>query len=257
MNSDRIAVVSSLAIQKANYATDLLSVAFKVKYVGAQASGKVAVDAATGNLAFTHGVLSSEVADTTVVASTGVIVVSSLNLGTVIDTINASANWKAVLVGGLRSDDATNTLVTMGATQAKYTYGLAICFDAAVAPTPISLAISQKGWEALKGSDGNVFSVDETDYIHSLIYWRQKNTFASGTSLIDVYEVDRATARETKIYEEASAATTVVGSHDFSTYGNGYGLCAAKGCDLIVRMTGSAYTTGYLEVFGASRKFGY
>lgn len=41
MNSDRIAIVNALAIQKANYQADYADVALVVRYIGSEASGIV------------------------------------------------------------------------------------------------------------------------------------------------------------------------------------------------------------------------
>jgi len=258
MNSDRIAIVNALAIQKAQYATDQISPAMVIRYIGPNASGKITV-AADGNLEFVTGAVGAEAADTDVVAATGIIDVSGATMNTfgeVVDIINASGTWQALLIGALRTDSSDNVLVAQAVAQAKSNYGVKVYFDSGIA-IPISLNISAKAWEVQKGVDGNPWSPDELDYINSLIYWRQLNTFDSGVSNINVYEVDKATNRETLIYTEPTAATTVVGTRDFSAIGNGWGLCAAKGCDLVVRMLGADHTTGYLGINGASRKFGY
>ena len=257
MNADRISIINALAIQKAQYAADLQSVAIVIRYVGAQASGTVEINAA-GELLFKHGALGAEAADTTV-STDGTIAVAGAaenTFGEVVDVINSSANWNAKLVGALRGDSSNNTLVQQAATQAKRDYGAAFYFDDAAA-IPISLNISAMAWERQKGADGNPWSPDESDYINSLIFWRQVNTFAAGTSEMLVYEVDRATNRETLLWRENTGATTVITTRDFSTIGNGWGICASKGCELVVRMLGDTHLVGNLMVIGASRKFGY
>ena len=264
MNSDRVTIVNALATQKALYAADDQDVCLVVKYVGAQASGTVQVVAAAEMLLFKHGVLAEEIADTTIQigATPGSIDVSDAagnTLGEVVDHINASANWEAKLVDALRADipNASGTsLLVMAATQAKTTAGVQLVWDTSV-DFNITRCISAVAWEVQKGADGNPWSPDETDYINSLIEWNQLSTYATGTTTMQVYEVDRDTNRETLIISRTAAATTVIGNKDWSSVGNGWGICAAKGCDIVLRQNGSTAGTGYLEVVGASRKFGY
>jgi len=257
MNSDRIAIVNALAIQKAGYAADDQDIALQVRYIGSEASGKVEVNAG-GDLVFTHGDLASEAADTTV-STDGTIDVSGASentFGEVVDAINASANWEARLIGALRADSSNDTLLAMASTQANTAAGIALYWDTSVALT-LTQAVSGKFWEAQKTTDGAVFDVNEDNYINSVCEIYYNNTYGSGTSLIQIYEVDRATSRETIIYQETGAATTVTGTIDLTDIGNAWGLCAAKGCDLVVRLIGSAACTGFFRVIGTSRKFGY
>jgi hypothetical protein len=264
MNSDRIAIVSALATQKALYAADDQDVAIVVKYVGAQVSGTIQVAAAAEMLLFKHGALGAEIADVAIQigATPGSIDVSNAagnTLGEVVDHINASGNWEAKLVDALRADvpnAAGTSFLIMAATQAKTTAGVKLVWDTSV-DFNLTKCISAVAFEVQKGADGNPWSPDETDYINSLISWEQLSTYGAGTTAMQIYEVDRATKRETLLIQKAAAATTVVGTKDYSAVGNGWGLCAAKGCDLVVRQNGSAAGTGHLEVVGASRKFGY
>lgn len=118
-----------------------------VKYVGTSQSGLVAVDAATGDLTFTSGVLGAEVADTSFECPIagglgGVIDVSDPacdSFGEVINTINGnctgcnSSNWRAVVVDALFADTSVNTLITLSATAAGRPAGLALLKDTTVA----------------------------------------------------------------------------------------------------------------------------
>jgi len=264
MNADRISIVNALAIQKALYAADDQDVAIVVKYVGAQDSGTVQVAAAAEMLLFKHGALGAEIADTTIQigATPGSIDVSNAagdTLGEVVDHINSSANWEAKLVDALRADvpnAAGTSFLVMAATAAKTTAGVQLLWDTSV-DFNLTRCISAVAFEVQKKADGNPWSPDESDYINGLISWEQLSTYVAGTTAMQVYEVDRATNRETLLISKAAAATTVVGTKDYSAVGNGWGICAAKGCDLVVRQDGSAEGTGHLEVLGTSRKFGY
>lgn len=264
MNSDRIAIVNALATQKALYAADDGDVAIVVKYIGAQASGTVQVAAAAGMLLFKHGVLASEIADTTIQigAVAGTIDVSNAagnTLGEVVDHINASANWEAKLVDALRADvpnAAGTSFLVMAATAAKTTAGVQLVWDTSV-DYNLTKRISAVAFETQKGADGNPWSPNELDFINSVIAWTQVSTYGSGTTTMKVYEVDPASNRETLILSLAAGATTVITTKDFSTIGNGMGICGSKGCALVVRQDGSAAGTGSLMIIGVSRKFGY
>lgn len=95
-----------------------------VKYIGAQASGTVTVSATDSDMTFKHGVLASEAVDATIDTGgddEGVLDVSDITntMGALVDTINASTNWDAMLIGCRREDIAVDCLETMSATQAK------------------------------------------------------------------------------------------------------------------------------------------
>lgn len=78
------------------------------------------------------------------------------------------------------------------------------------------------------------------------------NTYASGTSKIQVYEIDEVAKSETKIYEIAGGATTVEQVLGFVTNGRGSIGSSKVGNHLIVRLIGSAACTGQLQVVGAT-----
>lgn len=182
-----------------------------VRYIGSQASATVEVAATTGDITFKHGDLSSEVVDTTIDSGgddPGVIDVSDSNadtMGEVVDLINASANWEAYLVDCLRADDSKTLLITRSATQAHKGItpeGVRLFKDTSQNDTfDISVAIMNRFFP-------NGFSRAENKICH--VYGIVSvNTFASGTNLIQVYEINPVTLTETKVYERAGAATTV------------------------------------------------
>ena len=261
MNADRIMIVSALAIQKPLYAVDDTDIGLVVKYVGSEDSATVTV--ASGDITFQHGDLASEAVDATIDSGTddeGVIDVSDANantFGEVVGLINASPNWEAKVVDALNAElTTTASLLARGETTIVPNQVLPLYKDTSDGLDLVK-NISAMAYEVLKGADGNPWSVDEADYINSLFEWFQLNTFASEASTMTVYERDPATLRETLLLTLAGAATTVVGNRDFTSAGNGWGLMGAKGCELLVKMTGVTYCTGSLLVFGGSRKFGY
>ena len=134
-------VIGSYPVGHLNASTTAGSVAMIVKYVGtAQASGRVTV-AAGGDLTFEVGASGSETGDTTVECPlsapyAGVFTVANAScdtLGEVVDLLNASHNWRAVLIDGMRGDSSNNTIATIGATAATGADGLALYFDVPVA----------------------------------------------------------------------------------------------------------------------------
>lgn len=120
------------------------SVAMLIKYIGtaaASATTDVAV-AAGGDMTFrVAGVASTTVNSGAVCGA----VVGTLDLSTpaatcdtfgeVVDVINATSDWRAVLVGALRSDSPDNTITTFAVASAMRADGLPLYFDSAVSLT--------------------------------------------------------------------------------------------------------------------------
>ena len=128
-----------------NIASDTAgSVAMLIKYVGTtvgSATTDVAV-AANGDMTFrVAGVASTTVNSAAVCGATaGTIDLSTPagscdTLGEVVDVINATSDWRAVLVGALRSDSSDNTLTTFAVAAAQKAEGIALYFDSAVSLT--------------------------------------------------------------------------------------------------------------------------
>jgi hypothetical protein len=120
------------------------SVAMLIKYVGAAAASAttdVAV-AAGGDMTFrVAGVASTTVNSAAVCGATaGTLDLSTPaatcdTLGEVVDVINATSDWRAVLVGALRTDSSDNTLTTFAVAAAMRADGIAVYFDSAVSLT--------------------------------------------------------------------------------------------------------------------------
>lgn len=230
--------------------TDDIDVGLIVKYIGSQPSFTVTVSSA-GDITFKHGVSGAEAADTTIqIGSTaGTIDVSDAAGNTfaeVVDHINGSGNWQAYLVDVLRadsSDASTGSLLAMSETRGARGEKLPLYKD-----TSKVLNIS-----ARIGSRTNVGGSEEKSAAE-IYQIMSKNTFASGTNLIQVYEIDEAAKTATKVYELAGAATTVVDTKSFVVNGRGSLATSAEGKHLLVRMIGSAACTGYLNVIAAVAK---
>lgn len=120
------------------------SVAMLIKYIGTaapSATTDVAV-AAGGDMTFrVAGVASTTVNSAAVCGA----VVGTLDLSTpagtcdtlgeVVDVINATSDWRAVLVGALRTDSSDNTITTFAVAAAMRAEGVPLYFDSAVSLT--------------------------------------------------------------------------------------------------------------------------
>ncbi len=248
---DRIAQAVMVGAQ----VVDDNDVALVVKYIGTQASGKVQIDS-SGNFVFIHGAVGAEVADTTIGAPTlnGTITVSDATadtFGEVVDLINASANWVAYIRDVLRADSSnasTGSLVTMASTAAKVSGGVPIYKKTS---KTLNLSVALRGApvdaDFTKDSAGRVsFPLREKGKWTELMKVISNNTFASGTSKIQVYRINRLTGAAVKIAEQAGGATTVDQTVDKSD-GNGRGLACLSDEYLLVRMIGSGFLTGFLS----------
>lgn len=225
-------------------------VALIVKYVGAQPSYTVTVSAA-GDITFKHGVSGSEAVDSTIQIGSGAGIIDVSNaagntFAEVVDHINGSTNWEAYLVDALRSDSSdasTGSLLEMTETRKAKGQELSLVKD-----TSKVLNISARIGSRVNLGGTEEISAAEIYQINS------KNTFGSGTNLIQVYEIDEVAKTETKIYELAGGATTATDAKTFVVNGRGSLAVSKVGKHLLVRMIGSAACTGYLNPIAAVAK---
>lgn len=227
--------------------TDDVDVGLKIKYVGTQKSATVEVNA-SGLILLKHGVAGSEAADTTIQigATPGTIDVSDASGNTfaeVIDHINGSANWEAYLVGALRADSSnasTGSLLARSATTISPNVDLPLYKDTSKV---LNLAVRIGKRSAVSGSEER--AACEIYSITSL------NTFASGTNLIKIYEINEVEKTETLVYSLAGGATTAENTKTFVNNGRGSLGVSKVGNHLLVKMVGSAACTGSIQVVGA------
>ena len=217
-----------------------------IKYIGTAASGLVEVTAG-GEIGFKVGALSSEAADVSVVASTGIIDTngaSSNTMGEVVDIINASPNWSAKLLGALRTDSADDTLLVRAEAACSSTTGSLIYWDtsACLHQSVVASEILRKGPVSEVAANINM---SDANVVHSVKAIVAKNTFGSGTSIISVYD------GETKIWEFAGGDTTVEQKSEY--YPDK--ISATPGNKLLVRLVGSVACTGTLGAFFESLNF--
>lgn len=230
--------------------TDDVDTGLKVRYVGAQASASVEVSSA-GDITFKHGPVGTLVVDTSIDSGgndPGVIDVSDANANTygeVVDLINASANWEAYLVGALRADDAnasTGSLLEKTAEVLVPKQTEASLYKDTSKVLNIAVRVGKR--TAVTGNE-TVAAAE----IYKIV---STNTFASGTNLIKIYEINEDAKTETLIYSLAGGATTVENTKDFVINGKGSLAVSKVGNHLLVKMIGSAACTGSLLIVGAT-----
>jgi hypothetical protein len=232
----------------------------RIKYIGTAESGTVQV--ASGNILFKVGVVGSESADTTIQAGAtpGTIDVTDAagdTMGEVVDLINASAGWEAVLIDSTRAQDsgaAANKLLTKAATQAKVPDGITLNFDtnvalvSVIAILPPGLRNSTSPYKKGDGSIDAFFPLAQTegviDYVSSL------STFGAGTSIVTFVAEDSA-GNLTTLFSYASGATTVQLDKDLSKTP----FRGPMGQRLLVQLTNSsAMATTLLSANGSLRR---
>lgn len=176
---------------------DDVDIAILIRYVGAQASGTVAVTA--GDLLLKHGVLSSEIADTTITGCGGTAGTLDVDnaacdtMGETLDRINASANWRAVRLDAVRSDVLAGArLNALAATQANTVAGLGLVWDTNVA-FMVTRALLPLGFRTIEpylgGPGGTTITPNPWAGRQTYIqYFNGTSTYGSGTSTIQFIE---------------------------------------------------------------------
>lgn len=194
-------------------ATDDVDVAFLIRYIGSDALAKVAVT--TGDIVLSDGA-GGDVADTAVTecgATDGTLAVATCTtLATLIDGCNASANWRCVLVDGVRSDSVTSAaLLTRSATAANTAAGVTIFWDTSV-KFHTTRALLPPGFRTidryLSGPGNATITYPFQGRQTFLQYFNGTSTYATGTSTIQFIEDDTATGTSTVVFSVPGGATT-------------------------------------------------
>jgi len=229
----------ALAYNKGSLAavTDDGDVALVVRYVGDEDSATITV-AADGNITFKHGDAASEANDTSIggdADSGATIDVSETTedtLGEVADLINSSPNWKCYIKDALRTDSANDTLLAMAEATISPNEDKSLYKDTTVALN-IARSISLQD------------NLGETDVstVARVYGMTGVSTYASGTSKFQIYKITMdkygVITDETKIFEEATGATTV--SADATIGDDGIAPADAElGYKLLARIVNSA-----------------
>jgi len=221
-------------------------VVLRVKHIGVDESGTVTVDATTGDVTFKVGVLGAEAVDTTVVASTGVLNVSTTahnNWGKCVDLINASVNWQAYLVGGLRADVSEVTagngnLLVMSETQAHVDGGVALLSDTS---NRLAFSLSIGG----PNVDGNT-GTGRMYGLQNVVVTITNAATTAASMLITCYGVNHRAKTETILYRTTYVTATekILNKDD---WGTDY-LWAKAGESILVHAVGGSGGTPTLTV---------
>jgi len=171
--------------------------AFLIRYVGTGASGTVEISA--DDVLLKHGALGSEVADTTITrcgATDGTLDTGDADcntLGELVDSINASANWRAVRQDGVQSDTVA-FLLTLSATAANTRAGVAIAWDTSEkfastrALLPVGFRNDISRYLLGQGTATTIRRNPFQGRQFKLYYANATSTYASGTSAIEFIE---------------------------------------------------------------------
>ena len=229
----------------------------QIIYVGSQASATVEV-AAGGDMTLKHGASGSEAVDTTIGSPNldGVFDLSTPaaavnTYGELVDLINATANWKARLVGVQRSDLTDNTLITRTAAQAKGVV-VSLLRDTTVILTATVYAIGNRvgRLSLLGGNDGGIR--------HWITRIEGIGTSA-GAHALKVYSCNPQTKVDTLIFTGTVASATAYEYNDID-FGAMGGLCSKTNEELLVQHEADTATItaprlqiqGYYEYLGMS-----
>ena len=188
-------------------------------------SASVAVET-NGDMTFLNA---AGAADTDVVASTGVIDVSTTPMNTfgeIADIINKSTHWQCILVDVLPSWSCNDvmTAFTASATNLTANEGRALTYDTA---TPANLghgavALGPEGYaydfwpsadKKLMNQRCTPSDAGAITWTNELYYLTATATFSAGTARLTVYDVDtdHDGAKENVLWQQAGAATTSAG----------------------------------------------
>ena len=235
---------------------DDTDVAIVVDYYQASAHtfAKVAVEA-DGNLTFTQDASDGTTASTELECPVdgdlgGIIDVSDGDcdtFGEVVDIINASTSWRAVLVGALRTDtwDANSLLADPADFDAQRVKGDLLYWDTDAIFIASWVVSEKQDFTSFYGA-GNRLLSNPWESVRPVVRYLLENTdYDSGTSFVYFYSVkpnNRAGTEEvTTIYQITggtdAADKTIV---DFTFFG---GILGRKGEKLIVRIENSAEMT--------------
>lgn len=242
-----------------------------VRYVGPSSAGGTVTVAAGGDITFSVGAVGASAVDDSLEcpvsgALGGIFDLSTPaaacdTLGEIVDLINKSPNWRAVLRDGMRGDPTDNVFATLSETAANTPNGLALLGDSGVT-FDVAAEITPERTIA-RSLDGPYAYIQQNPSVSSrvaLFKIAATSTYGSGTSTIEVFScktlypsswgavtagsVSGYAAKNngsetcTTLDSVAGAATTV---EKVLTYD--YALESKKGERLIVRLNNSAAMT--------------
>lgn len=236
-NSPQVAAVSAVD-------TDT---AFVIRYVGGVA-GTNTIAFTTPNLQFVVGG-AADAGITGCGATPGSLDVSNASCNTFLkiqNIVNASANWRMILLDVLGSDVPNLNIVALSATDANPIAGVAVLAKSSASFVQGRALVACRTYDCVSAGGGkNVSTNPYRGYIGAVKFINETTTYISGTSTIKVYSVKpggvlgNQTETVKTLYSIAGGATTVAAVKDASTFGSD-GLFADKDAKIIVRVENSA-----------------
>ena len=244
------------------------SVAMLIKYVGSaapSATTDVAV-AAGGDMTFRVAGVAAATINTVAAgslcgATPGTLDLSTPagtcdTLGEVVDVINASSDWRAVLVSALRTDSSDNTITTFAVASAMRAEGLPLYFDSGVSlttsiamipdncKTDIRCFMSPQG---LLKENPNGGTQTDARWIEGYSTFATTGTF----NIYSVLEKNKAGVGSSVITTLHSEATGASGTNKQLTQFQNYPLLAKPHEKMIVRITNTGASSAYnLHAYG-------
>lgn len=230
------------------------SVGLVIRYLGSQPSATIQVSST--NILFKTGVLGSEAADANVQigATPGTIDLTQTtanNFGKVLDYLNGvtdstgAKQYEAYLGDVLRGDatapSGSPALTAVAATQANRTI-----VPAGVAFTLITANVLYVSKKITARYFPIGFNNSIAKVIAELSSMVSNNTYGSGTSTVQVWELNPLLKTETLVYSRAGGLTTVDQAIDSASLG----IQSDVGNELLVRFVGSAAASGFLTTVG-------
>jgi len=241
---------------------DDTDVAIMVKHVGSNTFAKLAIEA-DGNLTFTQdntdGTTASTELECPIVAPLGGIIdvsdTACNTFGEVVDIINASTSWRAVLVGALRTDSSNDTLNADPADQDPQTdLGKLGMWDTNVAFISSAIVSTLVDGTNFFGNRDTLLKNPWEGTRAIVRYFAATSTYGSGTSTMVVYAVQpdnqRGSEAVTTLYSTAGGATTA--EKEAITLAMLGGILGRYNEKLLVRLENSAaMATTTLKMYGS------
>lgn len=237
------------AFESAPVAGEIPNVSILIRYVGTTPSVNDTVTVeADGNLTFQQ----NGAADTTLECPValplgGIIDVSDgacNTIGKVVDVINASPDWEAVIVDGLRTDSSNNVWIAAVAADATQKAGLPIRYESTTAFNYTRAVTNLRTFDAYFPAERANGTVLDNPYFGTYevlqsLSWM--TDYDAGTSQLIIYAVTPRRGGEdvVTLWSSASAATDTFASLGPANWGP-QGLIAPLNSKIVVRISNSA-----------------
>lgn len=242
------------------------SVAMLIKYVGTaapSATTDVAV-AAGGDMTFRVAGVASTTINSGLVAcgnTAGTLDLSTPaatcdTFGEMVDVINATSDWRAVLVSALRTDSTDNTITTFAVTAAAKAEGVPLYFDSAVSLTTSIAMIPDNCKTDIRCfmSPQGLLKENPNGGTQTDVRWIEGYSTFATTGTFNIYSVkesNKAGTGASVISTLHSEATGATGTNKQLTQFQNYPLIGKPHEKVIVRITNTGASSAYnLHAYG-------